>query len=749
MLLMRASKRMPTTMDEEAQKRNTDCVYFLASPLTCKKGNGCEFRHSEAARMNPQDCWYWLGGNCLNTSCSFRHPPLDGRPGSSSAAFVAPVSSATATTSATAASKSRVPCYFFSQGYCVKGDRCSFLHGPSLPASAQAAIHQKPPKAPIGRGVETSDKPASVVKGNVSTVYKPGAQDFSSASWKRPAQSLPSNVFVRAQESPPIQNDASRARVFEGSATSSPSRHQSAHVSSERFHHPPDSANRALQGQPVEKRQQQPQAKDELWREADRHTDARLQQGFSLDERKQNGIRTDGLWKEESLGFGGDESDGSVYRENGEYLLVHDDVRDRPSSQRRTKHLDDSEDFEYHAYDRSRYYSTPYPHEHGYPEQLSEYDYRRGVFDRMREHRTSPYNARRVRQGVGGDLRDHLTKRRKSDRNQYLGVDGLGRHFQDMVDYPHLDERHLDDSFKQVPSQRGRENHRRLSGREDSRGFKRLHHDSGSDYEGNSPYRVSLGSSPAVSDHLRVKSTNRESDWYGSEEARGYSTQELSGFAAPKSLAQIRAERRMNADVSFQSQGLDGPRSEIHLGSYSSFAERPVIKSQILPASSSDFGREDLKGSAIYRDFEGPKPLSGLLQEKQKAEADRDKGFKETRMERAATEKRFWLGSNKGEILQDPDNALKATNRGERKHENLHDSYPTEMLMQEGLASRWTSGKGRAHDVREKKAEEAKEAMVMSEDILGGGIDTGDNLSGDGYGLDDDDNDDFARVGFF
>lgn len=27
----------PVTAEEEALKRNTDCVYFLASPLTCKK----------------------------------------------------------------------------------------------------------------------------------------------------------------------------------------------------------------------------------------------------------------------------------------------------------------------------------------------------------------------------------------------------------------------------------------------------------------------------------------------------------------------------------------------------------------------------------------------------------------------------------------------------------------------------------------------------------------------------------------
>ncbi|KAK9274669.1 hypothetical protein L1049_021920 [Liquidambar formosana] len=60
--------------EDEALKRNTDCVYFLASPLTCKKGSECEYRHSEYARVNPRDCWYWLNGNCLNPKCAFRHP---------------------------------------------------------------------------------------------------------------------------------------------------------------------------------------------------------------------------------------------------------------------------------------------------------------------------------------------------------------------------------------------------------------------------------------------------------------------------------------------------------------------------------------------------------------------------------------------------------------------------------------------------------------------------------------------------
>ncbi|KAJ1413030.1 Zinc finger, CCCH-type [Sesbania bispinosa] len=107
-------------MDEDLLKRNTDCVYFLASPLTCKKGTECEYRHNEIARLNPRDCWYWLSGSCINPTCAFRHPPLDGNTGVPSEP----------TQSSLPANKTMVPCYFFFNGFCNKGDKCSFLHGP-------------------------------------------------------------------------------------------------------------------------------------------------------------------------------------------------------------------------------------------------------------------------------------------------------------------------------------------------------------------------------------------------------------------------------------------------------------------------------------------------------------------------------------------------------------------------------------------------------------------------------------------
>ncbi|CAM6127657.1 unnamed protein product [Calypogeia fissa] len=152
--------------DDALVKKNTDCVYFLASPLTCKKGNDCEFRHSESARVNPRDCRYWLLGNCLNWDCPFRHPPLEGRP---------TVAAAAAPGSGGGTNKSRVPCYFFSQGYCAKGDKCPFLHvTPAVPKppATQGPVKVAPPVSvpepnekekdtAASNGVEATSAPAA------------------------------------------------------------------------------------------------------------------------------------------------------------------------------------------------------------------------------------------------------------------------------------------------------------------------------------------------------------------------------------------------------------------------------------------------------------------------------------------------------------------------------------------------------------------------------------------------------------
>ncbi|KAF2310659.1 hypothetical protein GH714_016115 [Hevea brasiliensis] len=80
----------------------------------------CEYRHNEIARLNPRDCWYWLAGNCANPTCGFRHPPLERH-------AEAPSESGS---SSLPANKTSIPCYFYFSGFCGKGDRCSFMHGP-------------------------------------------------------------------------------------------------------------------------------------------------------------------------------------------------------------------------------------------------------------------------------------------------------------------------------------------------------------------------------------------------------------------------------------------------------------------------------------------------------------------------------------------------------------------------------------------------------------------------------------------
>lgn len=137
----------PPSAEEEALKRNTDCVYFLASPLTCKKGSECEYRHSDVARVNPRDCYYWLHGNCLNPKCAFRHPPLDGVLGTQKPT---PTGLSVPTTQTATAPMPHIPnnstklgavCIYFQKGYCLKGDWCPFLHAPpSLNNKASIAL---------------------------------------------------------------------------------------------------------------------------------------------------------------------------------------------------------------------------------------------------------------------------------------------------------------------------------------------------------------------------------------------------------------------------------------------------------------------------------------------------------------------------------------------------------------------------------------------------------------------------------
>ncbi|KAJ8512310.1 hypothetical protein OPV22_002744 [Ensete ventricosum] len=154
----------PLAANVEALKRNVDCYYFIASPITCTKGSKCEYRHCEGARFNPKDCSYWLKGNCLNRRCTFRHRPLEWLFGNPRVVAVpAEPSSSTAVQVAdrpppNSINKNAITCSFFMKGKCLKGDECPFRHG-RRPAGSPLDLHKDqqsstPPGAIAVKGVE-------------------------------------------------------------------------------------------------------------------------------------------------------------------------------------------------------------------------------------------------------------------------------------------------------------------------------------------------------------------------------------------------------------------------------------------------------------------------------------------------------------------------------------------------------------------------------------------------------------------
>ncbi|XP_020222561.1 zinc finger CCCH domain-containing protein 17 [Cajanus cajan] len=229
----------PSSQDE-ALKRNTDCVYFLASPLTCKKGIECEYRHSEYARVNPRDCRYWLNGNCLNPKCPFRHPPLDGLLGTQAATAGGPsgpsvppsqIPTASATHVPYNPSKQAVPCIFFQKGLCLKGDRCAFLHGPPTPNTGNKVAAQVPVtsqgaenpsfKKPFG----SIEKHTQERKNSLGNVVKSGGAPEAKLAPK--VEIAPQrNMFELEKKVPPpsagFDNEASRFKTGSPPVTNGP-----------------------------------------------------------------------------------------------------------------------------------------------------------------------------------------------------------------------------------------------------------------------------------------------------------------------------------------------------------------------------------------------------------------------------------------------------------------------------------------------------------------------------------------------
>ncbi|RRT34090.1 hypothetical protein B296_00043469 [Ensete ventricosum] len=137
----------PLAANAEALKRNVDCYYFIASPITCTKV------------LSPFPVFLFLSLICR--SVLQPHEWLFGNP--RVVAVPAEPSSSTAVQVAdrpppNSINKNAIPCSFFMKGKCLKGDECPFRHG-RRPAGSPLDLHKDqqsstPPGAIAVKGVE-------------------------------------------------------------------------------------------------------------------------------------------------------------------------------------------------------------------------------------------------------------------------------------------------------------------------------------------------------------------------------------------------------------------------------------------------------------------------------------------------------------------------------------------------------------------------------------------------------------------
>ncbi|KAL9241722.1 hypothetical protein vseg_015798 [Gypsophila vaccaria] len=222
---------------DDLWKRCTDCVYFLASPLTCKKGSECEYRHSETARKNPKECWYWLNATCtMHANCVYRHPPLDVLVPPPNAGNYAgpspsvPPSGQPFTSTPQNAAKQAVPCVFFQGGGCAKGYRCPYLHGPIpqantkiQPVQATTAAKEAPmfKKSFAGPEKDSQPKMNTFIRNAAPEVEKPRLVEGASTVKHYPPRGVIDETSnFRQTIAPPAGNGNFRSRAAPHRASS-------------------------------------------------------------------------------------------------------------------------------------------------------------------------------------------------------------------------------------------------------------------------------------------------------------------------------------------------------------------------------------------------------------------------------------------------------------------------------------------------------------------------------------------------
>lgn len=616
-------------MDEEAQKRNTDCVYFLASPLTCKKGNECEYRHSESARINPRHCWYWLSGNCLNPHCAFRHPPLEGHPTTSGTESV---------TASGSSNKSRVPCYYFFQGYCAKADQCLFMHGPPFGGNQTVSTSQKTTKV-TGTGAEPQPVDKKAPNGADNGTVKPTSIQSTSAEFQLLTED---KCVAKAGPTP-------------------------GHAKTDQ--HAPEHSLPEAEFSPLN-------MLDASANESNFVTRSRVHEVQTTDDWLDNDMESEEWLEESSPGFDVLVDDGPEqlgYHEEAEYLSTFDMEQGQELTHGRERIIpmtDEMLQFDYEGMHDDL----------GYPEGGSQYAHR--PYDPYEEHKHSSYDhvswhkrktfdgrvpeetviserrglslERYSRRNEKPDLRHRLGKIRRVDRTQIndkskrrLQSDSRSGDFQRGHRQRGNEQRYHHDAITRR-QQFTRHNKMRVHSRMPS-GSGSLPRGSFHEVEPNfeetteKVHRRSLSGRHDSSEHFRSRHKEKErgriyADVAAPSESsvcrkpfnRNETGKNVTDFAKPKTLEQIKEEKRKAALLGNGPRVCDTseePKTFLQSGQHGSQAAVP--KSQVQPLHSlrgeerkMSFGKVIVHESGKLPTFEGPKPLSAILKAKQKPTND-------------------------------------------------------------------------------------------------------------------------------
>eukprot|EP00250_Pteridium_aquilinum_P017214 c23512_g1_i1 orf=1630-3885(+) len=740
--------------------------------------------------MNPRDCWYWKSGNCLNARCSFRHLPLEGKsaPASSSiptasgastsAAHSKPqLGSATSTTATVVPSKSKTPCYFFSQGYCAKNEKCTFLHGSSVASPAGTIAEQKPANRLNGKAMHTSGGPVSMPKQNGLA-----PQEARPVTDGRP-MALNEARPVSFKASVPVQgmhqgfNGLERARLPERVATSVPFRHDDSKfsmVQADRLYDVPDLSDRQKQSQLAKKTEEQGLPDQSEFAQAG-------------DFGYQNGCRSDTLWE---VGPSGGVSDRSIQSEEGEHTSQSDSQQSMKGLSNSPLASNGQDSFDTNGRAGSENLSG-LPEDDWELESSHKYNQPHGSLNHARQlrnsanARTGQSNAQRVESeghNSTGDLRNHLAKRRKNNVSLYLSPQHPERRGQSDVVSNRQSQRLIDGLPKQQSQEveafrkssmkvdfngvrcgqfdgRGSSDLplQRISPNEDlkaGKSFKKVQSRGSAGKPLVMAYpKVDLketeklrhNSQVAPISEKRLQSSSRST----SKSSHSENMKEALTFTGPKSLAQIKAEKMAGVESASKAIGRHDPITNIaEAGAKLADSKLPALpESRDVASSDGKVQRDTVKKCDSskqkmpdFEEFEGPKPLSLLLKRKRDVESDSD--LKET-MSSPNKAKVFmpepFREMEDGEVGDDDDESK----------EQAHDISCSLVPPQEDspLMSPSNAKEGGLQGLQRTSEGEATEFhMESSEDGLKDEMEMEDNAYGEeDYEIDDDDEDDFAK----